>query len=65
MSIPRRTDRAMVRSMCGAKLMDQRNTDELMNVLRLGNIVDNLAKASCMRWFGHVLSRDKVDAVMR
>jgi len=55
----------MVRSMCGAKLMDQRNTDELMNMLRLGDVVDNLAKASCLRWFGHVLSRDKEDAVMR
>jgi len=28
-SIPRRTKRAMLKEMCGTKLMDKRNTDEL------------------------------------
>jgi len=35
MAILKRTERAMIRGMCGIKLMDRRNTEELMSMLRL------------------------------
>ena len=35
MTILRRTERAMVRSMCGVKLVDRKNTEELMEMLSL------------------------------
>ena len=35
MVILRRTERAMVRSMCGVKLVDRKNTEELMKMLGL------------------------------
>jgi len=35
MAILRRTERAMIRVMCGVKLMDRRNTKELMAMLGL------------------------------
>jgi len=35
LSILRRTERAMVRAMCGLKLLDRKNTDELMDMLGL------------------------------
>ena len=34
-AILRRTERAMVRSMCGVKLVDRKNTEELMEMLSL------------------------------
>ena len=33
MAILRRTERAMVRAMCGAKLMEKKRTDDLMEML--------------------------------
>jgi len=33
----------------------QKNADELMNILGLGETVENLAKACRVRWYGHVL----------
>ena len=35
MVILRRTERAMVRSMCGIKLVDGKNTEDLMKMLGL------------------------------
>ena len=45
-AILRRTERAMVRAMCGAKLMEKKRTEDLM------------AKGNGVRWCGHVLRRD-------
>ena len=39
MAILRRTDRAMVRAMCGAKLMEKKRTEDLMEVLGLKETV--------------------------
>jgi len=46
LSILRRTERAMVRAMCGMKLMDRKNTDELMDMLGLKKTLDKTAIAS-------------------
>ena len=43
MAILRRTKRAMVRSMCGVKLVDRKNVDELMEMLGLKE-TDRMAK---------------------
>ena len=58
MAILRRTERAMVRAMCGAKLMKKKRTEDLMEVLGLKETVVHTAKASGVRWYRHVLKRD-------
>jgi len=58
MAIFRRTERAMIRGMCGVKLMDRRNTEELMFMLGLEESLDRMAKVSSMWWYGHVLKRE-------
>ena len=50
MAILRRTERAMIRAMCGVKLLDQRNSKELMDALGIKESLDRMAKASSMRW---------------
>jgi len=42
----------------------QKNTDESMNMLTLGETVENLAKTSRVRWYGRVLRRNE-DGVLR
>ena len=46
MAISRRTERAMVRSMCGVKLVDRKNNEELMEKLGLEETLDKMAKAN-------------------
>ncbi|XP_068756631.1 uncharacterized protein [Montipora capricornis] len=58
MAILRRTERAMVRAMCGAKLMEKKRTKDLMEMLGLKETVVQMAKANGVRWYGHVLRRD-------
>ena len=48
---------AMVRTICGVKLMDKKNTDKLMDILGLKESVDKLAKANGVRWYGPVRRR--------
>ena len=58
MAILRRTERAMVRAMCGAKLMEKKRTEDLMEMLGLKETVVQMEKANGVRWYGHVLRRD-------
>ena len=55
MVISRRTERAMVRAMCGAKLMEKKRTEDLMERLGLKETVVQMEKAKGVRWYGHVL----------
>ena len=48
----------MVRSMCGVKLVDRKNTEELMKMLGLKETLDKMAKANGVRWYRHVVRRD-------
>ena len=48
-AILRRTEREMVRAMCGVKLMEKKKTEELMTMLGLKEMVDQLAKANGVR----------------
>ena len=51
-------ERAMVRAMCGAKLMEKKRTEDLMEMLGLKETAVQMAKVNGVRWYGHVLSRD-------
>ena len=48
----------MVRAMCGAKLMEKKRTEDLMEMLGLKETVVQTAKANGVRWYEHVLRRD-------
>ena len=54
-AILRRAKRFMVRAMFSVKLVDKRNTVELMDMLGLKEAADKLARVNGMRWYGHVL----------
>ena len=51
--------------MCNVKLVDKRNTEELMDMLRLKEATDKLASANGMRWYGHVLRQPEKDVLMK
>ena len=55
MAILRRSERAMMRSMCGLKLMDRKKMEEMLG---LKETLDGMAKAKGVRWYGHVIRRD-------
>ena len=58
MAILIRTETAMVRSMCGVKLVDRKRMEELMEMLGLKETLDRTPKANGVRWYGHVIRRD-------
>ena len=58
MAILRRSERAMVKSICGVKLVDRKKMEELMEMLGLKETLDRMAKANGVRWYGHVIRRD-------
>ena len=63
-AILRKTERAMVRAMCGQKVVDRNTTEEQMDRLGLKETIDRLATANGVRWYGYVLRRDD-DSVLR
>ena len=65
MAILRKTERAMVRAMCGAKLMEKKRTEDLMEMLGLKEMVVQMAKENGVRWYGHVLRRDDEHVLRR
>ena len=44
-----------MRAMCGIKIIEKRRSLELMSLLGLKDTLNGLARASGMRWYGHVL----------
>ena len=48
-AILRRTERALVRSMCGVKLVDRKIMEELMEIWGLKETLDRMAKANGVR----------------
>ena len=51
--------------MCSVKLMDKRNTDNLMDMLGLKEATDKLAKMNGMSWYGHVLRQPEEDVLIK
>ena len=47
----------MVRAMCGVQLNDRKRSTDLMFMLGLKETIDQLAMASSVRWYVHVLRR--------
>ena len=47
------------------KLRDRKESEELMDRLGLKETADRLAKANGVRWYGHVLRKEKDDALRR
>ena len=64
-AILRKAKRSIVRAICSVKLVDKRNTEELMDMLGLKKAADKLARANGMRWYGHVLRRPEEDVLMK
>ena len=64
-AILRRAERSMVRVMRSVKLVDKKNTVELMDVLGLKEAADKLAKVNGMRWYGHVLRQPEEDVLIK
>ena len=58
MGILRRTERSIVRVMCGVQLKDRKRSMNLMFMLGLNETMDQLAMAKGVCWNGHVLRRD-------
>ena len=59
MIILRRIEIAMMRSMCGVKLVDRKNTEDLIKMLGLKETLDKMALANGVRWYGHVVRKDE------
>ena len=55
----------MMRAMCGVKIIEKRNSQQLMSLLGLKDTSDGLARATGERWYGHVLKRDNDDVLRR
>ena len=53
-----RTERSMVRAMCGVQLKDRKTSRDLMFILALNETIDQLAIVSSVHWYGHVLKRE-------
>ena len=49
-----RTVRAMLRAMCEMRLIDRKNTKELMKVFNVALRTERMVKAAAVRWLGHV-----------
>ena len=50
--------RRIERAMCGAKLVEKKRTEDLMEMLGLKETVVWMAKANGVRWYRHVLRRN-------
>ena len=57
MAILRRTEKAIMRAICGVKMIEKRRSQELMSLLALTNTLDGLARVGGVQWCGHVLRR--------
>ena len=55
MAILRRTEKAMMRAMCGVKMIEKRRSQELLSLLDLKDTLDGVTRASGVRWYGHIL----------
>ena len=58
MGILRRTERSMVRAMCGVQLIDRKRSTDLMFMLGLKETIDQLSMTNSVCCYGHVLRRE-------
>ena len=65
MAILKKTEKAMMRAICGVKIIEKRRSQELINLLGFKDTLNGLDRASGVRWYGHVLRRDNDDVLRR
>ena len=65
MAILRRTERAMMPAMYDVKLLDRRNSEELIDMLGINESSDRMAKANSMQWYNHVLKKEVEDVIVK
>jgi len=59
-----RTERSMVRRMCGVSLKDKRRSTDLLKLMGIAGIEEVLDR-SALRWLGHVERKDDLDWVLK
>ena len=64
MGIFRRTERSMVRAMCGVQLKDRERSTALM-FMSLSETTDQLATANSVHWYGYALRRENGHVLRR
>ena len=64
-AILRRTEKTMMRAMCGVKIIEKRRSQELMSMLGSKDALNELARANGVQLYGHVLRRDSSDILRR
>ena len=65
MTILRRTEKAMMRAMCGVKMIEKKRNQELTSLLGLKDPLDGLARVTGVQWYGHVLRRNNSDVLRK
>ena len=65
MEILQRTDRSMVRAMCGVNLKDGKRSTDVMFMLGLNETMDQLVMAISVRWYSHVLRGEDGNVLRR
>ena len=65
MAILRRTEKVMMRAMCGVKMIEKRRSQEGTSLLGLKDTLDELARVSGVRWYEHVLRRNNSNVLRR
>ena len=65
MTILRKTEKALVRLICRVKLVDRKNSEELMEMLGLKETLDEITKVNGVMWYRHMVSRDDESILRR
>ena len=61
----RKAERSIMGAICGVKLVDKKNTEELMDMLGMKEAANKLERANGMKWYGDVLRRFEEDVLMK
>ena len=59
-----RTERSMVRRMCGVSLKDRRRSEDLLKLMSIVSVVEVLDRSG-LRWLEHVERKDDLDYVSK
>ena len=64
-AILQRIEKAIIRAMRGVKLIEQRSSQEVTDLLGLEETLDRLAKANGIRWYEDAWRRDSDDVLRK
>ena len=60
-----RTERKMIRMMCGVNLLNKKNSESLRELMKIELDVSELLRRSRLRWYGHVMRREADAGIKR